>query len=52
MVSKHMEESHARIFENNRNWVASMTAEDPEFFSKLALGQSPEYLYDPTPIAI
>jgi hypothetical protein len=45
MASNHLEESHSRIFENNRKWAASMTAEDPEFFDKLSSGQSPEYLY-------
>jgi hypothetical protein len=44
MASKHLEESHERIFQNNREWVASMKAEDPQFFEKLTTGQSPEYL--------
>lgn len=32
------------IFDNNRNWVESQKKLDPEFFSKLANGQQPEYL--------
>jgi carbonic anhydrase len=33
------------IFENNRKWVAEMTAKDANFFEKLAKDQSPDYLY-------
>ena len=33
------------LFERNRNWAASMRAEDPEFFSSLAHQQSPEFLW-------
>lgn len=45
MASKHLQDSHSRIFDNNRKWVASMKTEDPAFFDKLASGQNPEYLY-------
>ncbi|RDW77808.1 carbonic anhydrase-5 [Coleophoma cylindrospora] len=45
MATKHLDDSHERIFENNRKWVEAMKAEDPEFFIKLGSGQSPEYLY-------
>ena len=45
MTSKHLETSHQRIFDNNRKWVDSMKAEDPEFFVKLGAGQEPEYLF-------
>lgn len=34
-----------QLFQNNRDWAASMVAEDPEFFKKLASQQSPEYLW-------
>ncbi len=34
-----------RIFESNRRWVAQKTAEDPDFFTKLARDQTPEVLY-------
>ncbi|MEZ5563556.1 MAG: carbonate dehydratase [Gammaproteobacteria bacterium] len=34
-----------QLFKNNRAWVASVREEDPQFFSKLAGQQSPEYLW-------
>jgi carbonic anhydrase len=34
-----------RIFENNKKWVAEKLYNDPEYFTHLAKGQSPEYLY-------
>jgi len=45
MMSKHLEDDHTHIFENNRKWVAQMKSEDPLFFEKLSEGQTPEYLY-------
>jgi carbonic anhydrase len=33
------------ILANNRQWVASKNAEDPEFFQRLANGQQPRYLF-------
>jgi carbonic anhydrase len=45
MSSKHLETSHQRIFDNNRRWVETMKAEDPDFFVKLGAGQNPEYLF-------
>jgi carbonic anhydrase len=33
------------LFENNRAWVEMMTAQDPEFFRRLASIQSPKYLW-------
>src|SRR5215217_6107182 len=33
------------LFANNHSWVARMTAEDPEFFSRLASQQNPRYLW-------
>ncbi|RJE25281.1 carbonic anhydrase [Aspergillus sclerotialis] len=44
-VRRYLQQSHERIFENNRKWVASKKEADPAFFDKLASGQSPEYLY-------
>ncbi|KAF2425317.1 carbonic anhydrase family protein [Tothia fuscella] len=44
-ISRYLQQSHERIFENNRKWVESKTRSDPEFFAKLSAGQSPEYLY-------
>lgn len=32
------------IFDNNRKWVKKQKALDPDFFTKLATGQQPEYL--------
>jgi carbonic anhydrase len=43
-ISRYLQQSHERIFENNRKWVAEKKAEDPEFFNKLAAGQQPEFL--------
>jgi hypothetical protein len=44
-ISAYLTQSHEKIFENNRKWVASRKEHDPEFFDKLAAGQTPEYLY-------
>ena len=33
------------LFNRNRAWAASVKAEDPDFFSKLAQQQSPQYLW-------
>ncbi len=37
--------SYDQLFENNKNWIASMKAKDADFFDKLAKDQTPEYLY-------
>ena len=37
--------TYEQIFENNRKWVADMTAKDADFFEKLAREQTPDYLY-------
>src|ERR1043165_5044601 len=37
--------SYEEIFEHNKKWVASRTAQDPKFFEKLAANQQPDYLY-------
>jgi carbonic anhydrase len=34
-----------QLFDNNRAWSARMTESDPEFFSRLAQQQAPEYLW-------
>ncbi|KIF81749.1 carbonate dehydratase [Noviherbaspirillum autotrophicum] len=34
-----------QLFQNNREWAASMVAQDAGFFKKLAAQQSPEYLW-------
>ncbi len=33
------------ILENNREWVVSQNAKDPEFFQRMAKGQTPRYLF-------
>lgn len=37
--------SYEQLFENNRKWVESKTADDEHFFEKLARDQTPDYLY-------
>jgi len=34
-----------RIFENNEKWIAEKLAIHPDYFTNLAKGQSPEFLY-------
>ncbi|WP_193408692.1 carbonic anhydrase [Hymenobacter glacialis] len=33
------------ILNNNRNWVATQNANDPEFFQRMTKGQTPRYLF-------
>ena len=33
------------LFQNNREWAATISARDPDFFQKQAFQQSPEYLW-------
>lgn len=40
-----MENSYKKLFDNNRKWVDEMTRNDPNYFTDLAKGQSPEYLW-------
>ncbi|CAG4884751.1 carbonic anhydrase [Georgfuchsia toluolica] len=35
----------SHLLDNNREWAARICAEDPEFFSKLAQLQAPQYLW-------
>ena len=37
--------SYKKLFDNNKNWVEGVTTANPEFFSTLAQGQSPEFLW-------
>lgn len=37
--------NYQTIFENNKKWIAEKTSTDPDFFTKLAQGQNPDYLY-------
>jgi carbonic anhydrase len=52
-VRKYLQQSHDRIFENNKKWADEMKAKKPEFFKDLTAGQAPEYLwigtYTPSP---
>ena len=36
---------YKQVFENNRRWVEQKRSADPEFFSRLAKEQTPEFLY-------
>jgi carbonic anhydrase len=38
-------DSVQRLIDNNRDWARHMSAEDPDFFPRLARQQSPEYLW-------
>lgn len=40
-----MKQSYQKIFENNENWIQKKLNLDPNYFNKLAAGQSPQYLY-------
>ena len=40
-----MKKSYEIIFENNKKWVESKLAENPDFFKILSASQTPEYLY-------
>lgn len=44
-VEKYLRENHQRLFENNKKWAADRLQQDPDFFTRLAAGQSPEYLW-------
>lgn len=44
-VRKYLQQSHDRIFENNKKWADEMRKKKPEFFKDLSAGQSPEYLW-------
>jgi hypothetical protein len=44
-VRKYLQQSHDRIFENNKKWAEEMKAKKPEFFTDLSAGQAPEYLW-------
>lgn len=37
--------TYQQLFENNRQWAAAISAEDGDFFRKLAAQQAPEYLW-------
>jgi len=37
--------AHQTLLEKNKKWVAEQRAIDPEFFTKLAKGQTPQFLW-------
>ncbi|KAJ5023687.1 carbonic anhydrase [Bipolaris maydis] len=44
-VRKYLQQSHDRIFENNKKWADEMKKKNPAFFEKMSAGQAPEYLW-------
>jgi len=40
-----MIKSYNQLFENNKKWVDATNEQDPEFFTRLANGQSPKFLW-------
>jgi carbonic anhydrase len=40
-----MEKSYRLLLDNNKKWVATQLEQDPNYFKRLAKGQSPEYLW-------
>lgn len=44
-VHNHLHQDYQKLFENNRNWVKERLQADPEYFEKMAQGQSPKYLF-------
>jgi carbonic anhydrase len=37
--------SYEEVFENNKQWIASKSKDNKDFFAQLSKGQNPEYLY-------
>nr|4O1K_A Chain A, Carbonic anhydrase [Sordaria macrospora] len=44
-ITMYLQETHDKVFENNKSWATEQVAKDPDFFKKLAAGQNPEYLW-------
>jgi carbonic anhydrase len=44
-ISQYLQQSHDKIFENNRKWAEEKKAQDPSYFVSLSAGQQPEYLW-------
>lgn len=40
-----MKTSYNKLLANNKKWVSNQLEQDPNYFKKLAAGQSPEYLW-------
>ena len=45
MPGKNFDRALRELVANNREWAASMVAQDPDFFKKLVAQQSPEFLW-------
>ncbi len=45
MPGKNFDRALRELVANNREWAASMIAQDPDFFAKLVAQQSPEFLW-------
>jgi carbonic anhydrase len=44
-LEESMRKAYERLFVNNEKWVADRTKEDPDYFKKLSVGQTPQYLF-------
>ncbi len=44
-LDKIIQQDYSKLFVNNKDWVKEKLAEDAFYFEKLALGQSPKYLF-------
>ncbi|MFN4994642.1 MAG: SulP family inorganic anion transporter [Bacteroidota bacterium] len=44
-LKKSMEESYERLFKNNEKWVTDKLKLNPTYFTNLAKGQTPQYLF-------
>lgn len=44
-LKESMRKSYDILFENNKKWVEEKTKDDPNFFSELSKGQTPQYLW-------
>ncbi|ENH70700.1 Carbonic anhydrase [Fusarium oxysporum f. sp. cubense race 1] len=44
-ITKYLQQSHDRLFHNNRAWAENKAKVNPDFFKNLAAGQAPEYLW-------
>ncbi|RGP69998.1 carbonic anhydrase [Fusarium sporotrichioides] len=44
-ITKYLQQSHDRLFVNNREWAENKAKVNPDFFKNLTAGQAPEYLW-------
>ncbi|KAJ3462194.1 hypothetical protein MRS44_010747 [Fusarium solani] len=44
-ITKYLQQSHDRLFDNNRSWAEAKAKHNPDFFKNLSAGQAPEYLW-------